>query len=172
MSEETQASAAPAQPAFSIEKIYVKDASLEIPGAPSIFLERESPQIEIQLSTAGSNVAEGIYDATITATITAKLGERTMFLVEVSQGGVFRIVNVPEAELAPILGIACPNILFPYLRETVSDLTVRAGFPPVLLNPVNFEALYAQSAAARAQAQTEQVPAEPASANNGSGTTH
>jgi preprotein translocase subunit SecB len=149
MSDEAQASTEQQQPVFSIEKIYVKDVSLEIPSAPAIFLEREAPQIEVQLSTAGGNVAEGIYDATITVTVTAKLGERTMFLVEVTQGGVFQIRNVPSSELSPILGIACPNILFPYLRESVSDLTVRAGFPPVLLNPVNFEALYAQQQAAR-----------------------
>lgn len=164
MSDEAQAAASESQqPLFSIEKIYVKDASVEIPNAPAIFLEREAPQIEVQLSTEGGNVAEGIFGATITVTVTAKLGERTMFLVEVTQGGVFQVRNVPAAELGPILGIACPNILFPYLRETVSDLTVRAGFPPVLLNPVNFEALYAQQQAARAQGE---------STTNGSGATH
>ncbi|MDE3012043.1 MAG: protein-export chaperone SecB [Pseudomonadota bacterium] len=164
MSDEAQAAASESQqPLFSIEKIYVKDASVEIPNAPAIFLEREAPQIEVQLSTEGGNVAEGIFGATITVTVTAKLGERTMFLVEVTQGGVFQVRNVPAAELGPILGIACPNILFPYLRETVSDLTVRAGFPPVLLNPVNFEALYAQQQAARAQGEA---------ATNGSGATH
>jgi len=166
MSDEAQASSnEQQQPVFSIEKIYVKDASLEIPGAPAIFLEREAPQIEVQLSTQGGNVTDGIFDATITVTVTAKLGERTMFLIEVTQGGVFQIRNVPPTELPPILGIACPNILFPYLRETVSDLSVRAGFPPVLLNPVNFEALYAQQQAARAQA-------EAATSNNGSGAAH
>ena len=149
MSDEIQNSE-PQQPVFSIEKIYVKDASLEIPGAPQIFLEREAPQIEVSLSTAGGQVSEGVYDATVTVTVTARLGDRTMFLVEVTQGGVFQIRGVPESELPPVLGIACPNILFPYLRETVSDLSVRAGFPPVLLNPVNFEALYAQQAAMRA----------------------
>jgi preprotein translocase subunit SecB len=165
MSDETQATTTEQQqPVFSIEKIYVKDASLEIPGAPQIFLERESPQIEVQLSTQGGNVADGIFDATVTVTVTAKLGERTMFLVEVTQGGVFQIRGVPDSEMAPILGIACPNILFPYLRESVSDLTVRAGFPPVLLNPVNFEALYAQQQAARAQ--------ETQAGNAGSSATH
>lgn len=153
MSDEAQGSTTDQQPVFAIEKIYVKDASLEIPNAPQIFLEREAPAIEVQLSTQGGNVTEGIFEAGITVTVTAKLGERTMFLVEVTQGGVFQIRNVPQNELAPILGIACPNILFPYLRETVSDLTVRAGFPPVLLNPVNFEALFAQQQAARAQAE-------------------
>jgi preprotein translocase subunit SecB len=159
MSEEVQ-STQEQQPVFAIEKIYVKDASLEIPGAPSIFLEREAPSIEVQLSTGGGNVSEGIYDATVKVTVTAKLAERIMFLVEVTQGGVFRVMNVPESEIPAILGMACPNILFPYLRETVSDLTTRAGFPPVLLNPVNFEALYAQQ---QANAQAE---------NGGNSTTH
>ena len=149
MSDEIQTSE-PQQPVFSIEKIYVKDASLEIPGAPQIFLEREAPQIEVSLATSGGNVTEGVYEATVTVTVTARLGDRTMFLIEVAQGGVFQIRGVPESELAPVLGIACPNILFPYLRESVSDLSVRAGFPPVLLNPVNFEALYAQQQAMRA----------------------
>jgi preprotein translocase subunit SecB len=165
MSDENQVSTDPQQPVFSIEKIYLKDASLEIPGAPAIFLERESPQIEVQLATQGGNVAEGIYDASITVTVTAKLGERTMFLVEVRQGGVFQIRGVPESELPAILGIACPNILFPYLRETVSDLTVRAGFPPVLLNPVNFEALYAQQQQVRAQTEVAAV-------SSGNGSSH
>jgi preprotein translocase subunit SecB len=159
MSEEVQGTQEQ-QPVFAIEKIYVKDASLEIPGAPNIFLEREAPNIEVQLSTGGANVSEGIYDASVKVTVTAKLGERVMFLVEVTQGGVFRVMNIPESEIPAILGMACPNILFPYLRETVSDLTTRAGFPPVLLNPVNFEALYAQQ-----QANSQ-------GANNGNGTSH
>jgi preprotein translocase subunit SecB len=159
MSEEVQGTQEQ-QPVFAIEKIYVKDASLEIPGAPNIFLEREAPNIEVQLSTGGENVSEGIYDATVKVTVTAKLGERVMFLVEVTQAGVFRVMNIPESEIPAILGMACPNILFPYLRETVSDLTTRAGFPPVLLNPVNFEALYAQQ---QANAQV---------GSNGNGTSH
>ncbi len=136
------------QPLFSIEKLYTKDASLEIPHAPQIFLEREAPQIDVQLHNASSLINEGYYEAVLTVTVTAKLGEKTLFLTEVSQAGIFQIRNVPESDLPQILGIACPNIIFPYARETISDLVTRAGFPPVLLNPVNFEALY--------QAQTQQ----------------
>lgn len=147
MSDENQTQQA--QPVFAIEKIYVKDASLEIPSAPAIFLEREVPAIEVQLSTANQVVQDGHYEATVTVTVTARVGERTMFLIEATQGGVFQVRGVPEAELPPVLGIACPNILFPYLRETVSDLSVRAGFPPVLLNPVNFDMLFAQQLAMR-----------------------
>jgi preprotein translocase subunit SecB len=132
------------QPVFSIEKLYVKDLSLEIPNAPQIFLERDAPQVDVQLQTQGKNVQEGIYDVVLSITVTAKIGEKTLFLVEVAQAGIFQIRNVPDGDLEPILGIACPNILFPYAREVVSDAVTRAGFPPVVLNPMNFEALYQQ----------------------------
>jgi preprotein translocase subunit SecB len=132
------------QPVFSIEKLYVKDLSLEIPNAPQIFLERDAPQVDVQLQTQGKSVQDGVYDVVLSITVTAKLGERTVFLVEVAQAGIFQIRNVPEGDLEPILGIACPNILFPYAREVVSDAVTRAGFPPVVLNPMNFEALYQQ----------------------------
>jgi preprotein translocase subunit SecB len=132
------------QPVFSIEKLYVKDLSLEIPNAPQIFLERDAPQVDVQLQTQGKSLQEGIYDVVLSITVTAKIGERTVFLVEVAQAGIFQIRNVPEGDLDPILGIACPNILFPYAREVVSDAVTRAGFPPVVLNPMNFEALYQQ----------------------------
>jgi preprotein translocase subunit SecB len=132
------------QPVFSIEKLYVKDLSLEIPNAPQIFLERDAPQVDVQLQTQGKSVQEGVYDVVLSITVTATLGERTVFLVEVAQAGIFQIRNVPEGDLEPILGIACPNILFPYAREVVSDAVTRAGFPPVVLNPMNFEALYQQ----------------------------
>jgi len=150
------------QPTFSIEKIYVKDLSLELPNAPQCFLEREQPQVEVQLRTAGSAVGEGVYDVVLTVTVTAKLGEKTQFLVEASQGGVFQIRNVPEADIGPIMAIACPNILFPYARETVSDCVGRAGFPPVILAPVNFEALYQQqmAAAQQAPATAHEIPVQ------------
>ena len=131
-------------PVFSIEKIYVKDISLEIPNAPKIFLEREAPEIEVQLNSEGSNIDEGMFQVLLTVTVTAKIGDKTLFLVEVGQAGIFQIRHIPENDMAPILSIACPNILFPYAREAVSDLVTRAGFPPVLLAPVNFEGLYQQ----------------------------
>jgi preprotein translocase subunit SecB len=132
------------QPVFAIEKIYVKDLSLEIPNAPHIYLERDNPQIDLQMHCESSNVSEDVFQTTITMTVTAKLKEKTMFLVEATQAGIFRIRNVSEEDIKPVLGIGCPNILYPYLRETISDIVTRAGFPPVLLNPVNFEALYQQ----------------------------
>jgi len=130
------------QPMFSIEKLFVKDVSLEIPSAPQVFLEREAPQVDIQLHHNSSRVDDGIYMTTLTVTVTAKIGEKVMFLVEAGQSGIFQVRNIVNQELDAVLGIACPNILFPYVREVISDLTVRAGFPPVVLSPVNFEAIY------------------------------
>ncbi|HEY2628994.1 MAG TPA: protein-export chaperone SecB [Usitatibacter sp.] len=132
------------QPVFSIEKVYVKDLSLEIPNAPAVFLEREAPAVDIQLHHNTTSVENGVYQTVLTATVTAKAGDRTMFLVEVAQAGIFTIRNVPQAEMDAVLAIACPNILFPYVREVVSETVSRAGFPPVILSPVNFEAAYAQ----------------------------
>lgn len=132
------------QPVFSIEKIYVKDLSLEIPNAPKIFLEREAPEVNIQLHTKGERIDEGMYEVVLTITVTAKIKDKTMFLVEVQQAGIFQIRHVPESDMDAVLSIACPNILFPYLREAVSDIVTRAGFHAVILNPVNFEALYHQ----------------------------
>lgn len=132
------------QPAFNMEKIYVKDISLEIPHAPHIFLDRDNPQIDVQLHTQADSFEKGLFEVVVTATVTAKIGEKVMFLIEVRQAGVFQVHNVPTKDLEQILAVMCPNILFPYLREVVSDVSVRAGFAPVLLNPINFEALYQQ----------------------------
>jgi preprotein translocase subunit SecB len=146
------------QPVFSIEKVYVKDISLEIPNAPQVFLEREAPQVDIQLHHQSSKVDEGVYQTLLTVTVTAKVKEKTLFLVEAGQAGIFTIRNIPEADMEPILGIACPNILYPYVREVVSDIVVRAGFPPVILTPVNFEALFQAQKQAQAEQQKEASP--------------
>ena len=138
-------------PSFAIEKLYVKDLSLEVPNAPAIYLERETPEIGLQLQTGALKVGDDIFEVTLTATVTAKIGEKNVFLVEVGQSGLFRIRNVPEENIEPLLAIACPNILFPYAREVVSESVTRAGFAPVVLQPVNFEAMYA------ARAQQEQT---------------
>ena len=140
------------QPVFSIEKVYVKDLSLEVPNAPQVFLEREAPTVDIQLHHNSSGVEDGVFETVLTVTVTAKANEKTMFLVEVAQAGIFVARNIPAQELEQVLGIACPNILFPYVREVVSDTVVRAGFPPVILSPVNFEAIYAS--------QRQQAPAQ------------
>jgi preprotein translocase subunit SecB len=145
------------QPSFGIEKIYIKDVSLEVPGGPQAFMQQEQPQLEVQITQQSQRVNEVLHEVTLVITVTAKSGDKVLFLVEASQAGVFQIRNVSESELAPVLGIVCPNVLFPYARETVSDLITRAGFPPVLLAPVNFEAVYQQRADASARADGPKI---------------
>ena len=143
------------QPVFGIEKLYIKDFSIEVPHAPEIYLERETPQVEIQLGTAGRGLGDGAYEVVLTVTVTAKLEDKTVFLVEIGQAGIFRIVNVPDEQVEPLIAVACPNILFPYAREAVSDAVTRAGFAPIVLQPVNFEAMYMQRLQEQASAPTE-----------------
>ena len=143
------------QPVFGIEKLYIKDFSIEVPHAPEIYLEREAPQVEIQLGTAGRGLGDGAYEVVLTVTVTAKLEDKTVFLVEIGQAGIFRIVNVPDEQVEPLIAVACPNILFPYAREAVSDAVTRAGFAPIVLQPVNFEAMYMQRLQEQASAPTE-----------------
>lgn len=152
----TDAAQTNTQPIFNIEKLYVKDLSLEIPNAPGIFLERENPQIDLQLHTQAASLEDGVFDVTVTVTVTAKLPEKdkVMFLIEAKQAGIFQIRNIPAEEMETVLAAVCPNILYPYLREVVSDVAVRAGFAPVLLNPVNFDSLYQQQKQ-QAQAQAD-----------------
>lgn len=133
-----------AQSGFAIEKLYVKDASIEVPNAPQIFTDRTPPQVNVELGNTAQKLDEGVYEVAIKVTVTAKVGDNTAFLVEVVQAGIFGIRNVPDENLEMIAAITCPNILFPYAREAVSDMVTRAGFAPVLLNPINFEALYMQ----------------------------
>jgi len=150
------------QPQFGIEKLYVKDASLECPNSPEIFLEREAPQIEVKIFNQGKNVGEALYEVTLTATVTAKIGDRTAYLVEAAQAGIFRVANVPDETMELVMNITCPNMLFPYIREVISDLVGRAGFMPIYLAPVNFEAMYQQQ---RAQQAAQAQAAEPAAAS-------
>ena len=157
MAESQPATNADSQPApapgagttaqLSIEKIYVKDLSLENPGAPQTFQLAEPPQIEIGLRTRAEQVAPDIYECVLTLTVTARANDKTVFLVEASQAGIFAIRGVPPNQLQAVLAIHCPAVLFPYARETIADATMRAGFPPVHLAPINFEALYQQQLA-------------------------
>src|SRR6476469_8295793 len=148
------AGGAPAQ--LAIEKIYVKDLSLENPGAPQSFQMTEAPQIEIGLRTRGEQIGPDLYECVLTITVTARAGDKTVFLVEAAQAGVFSIRGIAPNQLQPVLGMHCPAVLFPYARETVADATLRAGFPPVHLAPINFEALYQQQLA-QAAAETPAV---------------
>ncbi|MBV8048168.1 MAG: protein-export chaperone SecB [Paludibacterium sp.] len=140
------------QPVFSIDKIYVKDMSLEVPGAPQVFLMQAQPEIDMQLASESKQIEDGYFDCCLTVTVTAKADDKVLFLAEVAQSGIFQIRNIPAEDLDPVLGVACPNILFPYARETVSSIVNRAGFPPVLLSPINFEALYMQQRAGQLDA--------------------
>ena len=140
-------------PTFQLQRCYLKDASLELPNAPRIFLEQQSPSIDVQLEVSNSSVLEGIYEVVVRATATAKLSDKVLFLVEGKQAGIFEIRNVPQEQFDPIIGIVCPNIVYPYLRANVADLITRTGLPPIHLAEIDFEALYQQRLAQqRAQA--------------------
>ena len=136
------AAPAPQQAAFQVEKIYVKDLSLEVPNAPQVFMQKDSPQLEIQVRSEAAPFADGLYDVVVTVTVTARAGEKTVFLAEVAQAGIFTARGIPQADLEPLLAIGCPTILYPYAREVISDLVTRAGFPAVVLQPVSFEQMY------------------------------
>ena len=136
-------------PVFQIQRVYLKEASLEQPNSPAILLEQEQPSVDIQLGVEATPVADGVYEVSVTATVQTKIKDKTVFLVEAKQAGIFEIRNLPQDQMGPIMGIACPQIVYPYLRGNVADLIVRAGFPPVHLAEINFQAMYEQQ-----QAQT------------------
>ncbi len=134
--------AAAGQPSFNIQRIYLKDLSLEQPNAPAILLEQGQPQVDVQLNLAAEELNNGIYEVSVTATVTTKVNDKVLFLVEAKQAGLFEIKNVPQEQMQPIIAIACPQIVYPYLRATVADIINRTGFPPVHLTEVNFQAMY------------------------------
>jgi preprotein translocase subunit SecB len=144
------------EPVFQIQRVYLKEASLEQPNSPAILLEQEQPAVDIQLGVEATPVAEGIYEVCVTATVQTKIKDKTVFLVEAKQAGIFEIRNLPQDQLGQIMGIACPQIVYPYLRGNVADMVQRAGFPPVHLTEINFQAMYEQqrSDAAAAPAGT------------------
>ncbi len=135
-------------PVFNIQRVYLKGASLEQPNSPAILLEQEQPSVDINLGVNAENVAEGVFEVTVTATVQTKIQDKTVFLVECQQAGIFEIRNVPEDQMGGIIGVACPQIVYPYLRGNVADLIQRGGFPPVHLAEINFQAMYQQQQAA------------------------
>ena len=141
-----------ANPVFQIQRVYLKDMSLEQPNSPGILLEQEQPTVDIQLSVEATPVAEGIFEVCVTATVHTKIQDKTVFLVEAKQAGIFEIRNIPEDQMGPVMGIACPQIVFPYLRGNVADVVNRAGFPPVHLAELNFQAMYEEQQAQAANA--------------------
>ena len=141
-----------ANPVFQIQRVYLKDMSLEQPNSPGILLEQEQPTVDIQLSVEATPVAEGIFEVCVTATVHTKIQDKTVFLVEAKQAGIFEVRNIPEDQMGPVMGFACPQIVFPYLRGNVADVVNRAGFPPVHLAELNFQAMYEEQQAQAANA--------------------
>jgi preprotein translocase subunit SecB len=145
-------------PVFQIQRVYLKEASLEQPNSPAILLEQQQPTVDIQLGVESAPVGEGVFEVCVTATVHTKIGDKTVFLVECKQAGIFEIRNLPDDQMGPIMGIACPQIVYPYLRGNVADVVTRAGFPPVHLAEINFQAMYEQQQAQLAeQAAAPQV---------------
>ena len=144
-----------ADPVFQIQRIYLKDVSLEQPNSPAILLDQTQPQVDIQLGVGSEQLAEGIFEATVLATVHTKIGDKTVFLIEAKQAGIFENRNLPDEQMGQVLGMACPQILYPYLRGNVADVVQRAGFPPVHLAEINFQMLYQQQLEQQAQAATQ-----------------
>jgi preprotein translocase subunit SecB len=144
-------------PVFQIQRVYLKEASLEQPNSPAILLEQEQPAVDIQLGVEALQVADGVYEVCVTATVTTKVKDKTVFLVEAKQAGIFEIRNVPQDQMNAIMGIACPQIVYPYLRANVSDVVTRAGFPPVHLAEINFQAMYEQQQSQLQQGQPSPI---------------
>ena len=141
-----------ANPVFQIQRMYLKDLSLEQPNSPQILLEQQQPQVDINLGVGAEQVTDGIYEVTVTATVTTKVKDKVLFLVEAKQAGIFEIRNVPQDQMQGIISIVCPQMIYPYLRAIVSDICTRAGFPPIMLTEVNFQAMF--------QAQQDQQAAQ------------
>ena len=142
-------------PVFQIQRVYLKDVSLEQPNSPAILLEQEAPTVDIQLGVDATPVADGLFEVTVTATVQTRIQDKTVFLVEAKQAGIFEIRNLPEEQMGAVMGIACPQIVYPYLRGNVADLVQRAGFPPVHLAEINFRAMYEQQQAQAAGQLTQ-----------------
>jgi preprotein translocase subunit SecB len=147
-----------AVPTFNIQRIYLKDLSLEQPNSPQVLLDNTQPQVDINLTLSGEPIQEGLFEVTVTATVNTKVSDKTLFLVEAKQAGIFEIRNVPQEQVEGILGVVCPQMIYPYLRAIVSDVCTRAGFPPVLLTEVNFQAMFEAQQQARAQQLAGQQP--------------
>jgi preprotein translocase subunit SecB len=140
---------------FQIQRVYLKEASLEQPNSPGILLEQAAPNVDIQLGVEGTPIADGMYEVAVTATVHTKIDDKTVFLVEAKQAGIFEIRHLPQEQMGAIMGIACPQIIYPYLRSNVADIIQRGGFPPVHMSEINFQAMYEQQ-----QAQQAAAPAQ------------
>ena len=141
------------QPVFQIQRVYLKDLSLEQPNSPQILAQQGQPQVDVNLGIEVQPIEEGLYDVAVVATVTTQLEGRTLFLIEAKEAGIFELRNIPDDQIQPVLAIACPTIVYPYLRAVVSDMVTRAGFPPVHLAEVNFQAMYEAQQQALASGQ-------------------
>ena len=145
-------------PVFQIQRVYLKDLSLEQPNSPAILLEQDQPTVDIQLGVEATPVADGLFEVAVTATVQTKIKDKTVFLIEAKQAGIFEIRNIPEEQMSAVVGVACPQIVYPYLRGNVADVVNRAGFPPVHLAEINFQAMFEQQQAQAAGAPASQLP--------------
>ena len=142
-------------PSFNLQRVYLKDLSLEMPNAPHVFLEQEAPQVEVSITVGGQRLADTVFETTVTVTVTTRINDKVVYLVEGTQAGIFEAANIPEEQLDPLLGIVCPTMLYPYLRANIADVITRAGFPPIHLAEINFEVFYQQRLQALAEQQTD-----------------
>lgn len=156
MSNTNNATQEQATPVFNLQRVYLKDLSLELPNAPRIFLETETPQVEVQLNLSAERIAETIFEVVVTGTVTTRIKDQVLYLVEGKQAGIFEIANFPIEQLDPLLGIVCPNMIYPYLRSNIADAITRSSLPPVHLAEVNFQAMYEQRLAELQQAMQAQ----------------
>jgi preprotein translocase subunit SecB len=155
-------------PVFQIQRMYLKDLSLEIPHAPQIFLEQAQPTVEVSIDSEAAQLAEGVFEVTVTVTVTTRVEkEKVVFLTEAKQAGIFELRNIPQEQMEMVLNIVCPNTIYPYLRSNVADVIQRAGFPPIHLAEINFEVLYQQKVAAAAQQVESAQSGQPGQSGNG-----
>ncbi|SPU51143.1 protein-export chaperone SecB [Bordetella trematum] len=150
-------------PVFNLQRVYLKDLSLEMPNAPQILLEQEGPTVEVTINVGGQRLAETVFESTVTVTVTTRVNDKVLYLVEGTQAGIFELSNIPPEQMDPILGIVCPTMLYPYLRANVADAITRTSLPALHLTEVNFQALYEQ----RVAEMTQQQQAEQGQSDSG-----
>ncbi len=155
------------QPTFNMQRVYLKDLSVEVPNAPHIFLEQEGPQVEVSINVGGQRLAETIFESSITITLTTKINDKVLYLIEATQAGIFEMANIPDEQIDPLVGIVCPTMLYPYLRSNVADAITRTSMPPLHLAEVNFQALYEQRMAEMASQQGQASNAQGSQADSG-----
>jgi preprotein translocase subunit SecB len=152
MAQENQAGEQ-AAPTFNMQRVYLKDLSVEMPNAPHVFLEQEAPNVEVNIGVGGQRLAETMFESTITVTVTTKINDKVLYLVEATQGGIFELANMPAEQIDPLMGIVCPTMLYPYLRANIADAITRTSLPPLHLTDVNFQLLYQQRLEQASQAE-------------------